>query len=232
MFARTTRLLLRPSWPEDAAELHRAIADEGIVRNLARAPWPYTHEEAVRFATMNHDESYPAFLLMLRTDGAPRLIGACGFNAPRSRVASFCASRLATAGSTLGTSGLATGLGSGGFSGGFSTGFLGGLSCFSTISGAFSGGGAGAGLGTGLGCTTGSGGGGGGVTARGAACWGTLDHSSASAVMVVGLLFQFTPQVSAPTSSRCANIAKPMARSLPGCAGGAKSIRSKALGMA
>jgi RimJ/RimL family protein N-acetyltransferase len=78
MFARTERLLLRPSWPEDAAELHRAIADEGIVRNLARAPWPYTHEEAVRFATMDHDEQYPAFLLMLRTDGAPRLIGACG----------------------------------------------------------------------------------------------------------------------------------------------------------
>jgi RimJ/RimL family protein N-acetyltransferase len=78
MFARTERLLLRPSWPEDAAELHAAIADEGIVRNLARAPWPYTQEEAVRFATMDHDESHPAFLLMLRTDAAPRLIGACG----------------------------------------------------------------------------------------------------------------------------------------------------------
>jgi RimJ/RimL family protein N-acetyltransferase len=78
MFARTERLLLRPSWPEDAAELLAAIADESIVRNLARAPWPYTHDEAVRFATMDHDESYPAFLLLLRTDGAPRLIGACG----------------------------------------------------------------------------------------------------------------------------------------------------------
>lgn len=78
MFARTERLLLRPSWPEDAQELHQAIADEGIVRNLARAPWPYTADEAVRFATINHDETYPAFLLMLRTDGAPRLIGACG----------------------------------------------------------------------------------------------------------------------------------------------------------
>jgi RimJ/RimL family protein N-acetyltransferase len=77
MFARTERLLLRPSWPEDAAELHAAIADEGIVRNLARAPWPYTVEEAVRFATLDHDERHPAFLLMLRTDGAPRLIGAC-----------------------------------------------------------------------------------------------------------------------------------------------------------
>lgn len=78
MFARTERLLLRPSWPEDAAELHQAIADEGIVRNLASAPWPYTADEAVRFATQEHDELYPAFLLMLRTNGAPRLIGACG----------------------------------------------------------------------------------------------------------------------------------------------------------
>jgi RimJ/RimL family protein N-acetyltransferase len=78
MFARTERLLLRPSWPEDAAELHQAIADEGIVRNLARAPWPYTVDEAVRFATLDHDERHPAFLLILRTDAAPRLIGACG----------------------------------------------------------------------------------------------------------------------------------------------------------
>lgn len=78
MFARTERLLLRPSWPEDARELHQSIADEGIVRNLASAPWPYTQEEAVRFATLNHDDRHPAFLLMLRTDSTPRLIGACG----------------------------------------------------------------------------------------------------------------------------------------------------------
>ena len=78
MFARTERLLLRPSWPEDAAELHRAIADEGIVRNLARAPWPYTVDDAVKFAVQGHDALYPDFLLMLRTHGAPRIIGACG----------------------------------------------------------------------------------------------------------------------------------------------------------
>jgi RimJ/RimL family protein N-acetyltransferase len=78
MFARTERLLLRPSWPEDARELYCAIADEGIVRNLARAPWPYTPEEAERFAALEHSERYPTFLLMQRTDGAPRLVGACG----------------------------------------------------------------------------------------------------------------------------------------------------------
>jgi RimJ/RimL family protein N-acetyltransferase len=77
MFARTERLLLRPSWPEDAAELHQAIADEGIVRNLARAPWPYTVDDAAQFATQAHDPLFPSFLLMLRTHGAPRIIGAC-----------------------------------------------------------------------------------------------------------------------------------------------------------
>ncbi|MFN3450575.1 MAG: GNAT family N-acetyltransferase [Sphingorhabdus sp.] len=78
MFARTERLLLRPSWPEDARDLHEAIADEGIVRNLARAPWPYSAEDAVRSATQQHDAHFPSFLMMLRTDGAPRLVGACG----------------------------------------------------------------------------------------------------------------------------------------------------------
>ena len=78
MFARTERLLLRPSWPEDAQELHQAIADEGIVRNLARAPWPYTVDDAGDFATQAHDALYPSFLIMLRTHGAPRIIGACG----------------------------------------------------------------------------------------------------------------------------------------------------------
>lgn len=78
MFARTERLLLRPSWPEDATELHRAIADEGIVRNLARAPWPYTADDAANFAALEHSETFPNFMLMLRTDGAPRLIGSCG----------------------------------------------------------------------------------------------------------------------------------------------------------
>lgn len=58
--------------------MHHAIADEGIVRNLARAPWPYTADDAVHFAMQEHDALYPAFLLMLRTQGAPRIIGACG----------------------------------------------------------------------------------------------------------------------------------------------------------
>jgi RimJ/RimL family protein N-acetyltransferase len=41
VFHRTTRLFLRPAWPEDWEAVLGGIADEGVVRNLARAPWPY-----------------------------------------------------------------------------------------------------------------------------------------------------------------------------------------------
>lgn len=78
MFARTQRLLLRPIWPEDASALYEAVADEAIVRNLARAPWPYTQCDAAQFAALEHDEMHPNFMLMLRTDGAPTLVGSCG----------------------------------------------------------------------------------------------------------------------------------------------------------
>lgn len=78
MFSRTQRLLLRPSWPEDASALQRAVADEAIVRNLALAPWPYTIDDARAFAGRENAAPFPDFLLWQRTDGAPRLIGACG----------------------------------------------------------------------------------------------------------------------------------------------------------
>jgi RimJ/RimL family protein N-acetyltransferase len=78
MFARTDRLLLRPSWPEDASELLRAVADEAIVRNLGSLPWPYSEADARAFVTQDHSPFFPSFLLFQRTDAAPRLIGACG----------------------------------------------------------------------------------------------------------------------------------------------------------
>ncbi len=79
MFARTTRLLLRPGWAEDAPALARAIADESIVRNLSTAPWPYGVAEAEAFLAAPRDPIFPSFLITERTNAAPRLIGACGF---------------------------------------------------------------------------------------------------------------------------------------------------------
>ena len=82
MFARTERLLLRPGWSEDAPALFKAIADEGIVRNLAQAPWPYTPADAERFLDRERGAHEPNSLIFLRTRGAPRLVGGVGL-APR-----------------------------------------------------------------------------------------------------------------------------------------------------
>ena len=78
MFARTPRLLLRPGFPEDAPALAAAIADEGIVRNLGGAPWPYRMRDAEAFLACPRDPILPSLLIFERTGGAPRLIGSCG----------------------------------------------------------------------------------------------------------------------------------------------------------
>ena len=78
MFARTKRLLLRPGFPEDAEALHSAIADQGILRHLASAPSPYMLRDAETFLSQPRDPLLPAFVLLERTNGAPRLIGAAG----------------------------------------------------------------------------------------------------------------------------------------------------------
>lgn len=78
MFARTTRLLLRPGWAEDAPALAKAIADETIVRNLASAPWPFSLRDAEAFLAAPRDPVLPSLLIFERTDGEPLLVGACG----------------------------------------------------------------------------------------------------------------------------------------------------------
>lgn len=80
MFARTKRLLLRPGWAEDAPALAAAIADEVIVRNLAKAPWPYSLADAQAGLAAAPDPGLPRFLMFERTDGAPRLVGSCGLH--------------------------------------------------------------------------------------------------------------------------------------------------------
>jgi len=88
MFARTERLLLRPGWREDAPALHAAIADERIVRNLAKAPWPYRLADAEAFLARDAGPDAPTCLIFLRTQGAPRLVGGIGFG-PEERGREF-----------------------------------------------------------------------------------------------------------------------------------------------
>ena len=80
MFIRTRRLFLRPAWPEDATALRDAIGHWDVVKNLGRAPWPYTMADAETFVAgrvLAPDEA--SFLIWKRTDGEPELIGSIGF---------------------------------------------------------------------------------------------------------------------------------------------------------
>jgi RimJ/RimL family protein N-acetyltransferase len=70
-------LLLRPIWPEDWQALFSGIADEGVVRNLARAPWPYREEDARAFAGMAGDPLAPRFLITRAADA--EAVGCIGF---------------------------------------------------------------------------------------------------------------------------------------------------------
>lgn len=78
MFARTKRLLLRPGFPEDAIALATAIADHGILRNLASAPSPFELGDAEAFLARPRDPVLPSFMIVERTADTPRLVGACG----------------------------------------------------------------------------------------------------------------------------------------------------------
>lgn len=78
MFHRTERLFLRPAWPEDWEEVLGGIADEGVVRNLARAPWPYGPDQAREFVGRPQDGRLPHFLIVLPAADGARAIGCAG----------------------------------------------------------------------------------------------------------------------------------------------------------
>lgn len=78
MFIRSERLFLRPGWPEDWAELYERIADEGIVRNLAKAPWPYEPGHAREFAARPQESRSPHFLVTLPGARGAELVGCVG----------------------------------------------------------------------------------------------------------------------------------------------------------
>lgn len=77
MFYRSERLLLRPAWPEDWRSVHAGIADEGVVRNLARAPWPYAEQDARDFCARDIPQHTPRFLITLAATA--EVVGAVGY---------------------------------------------------------------------------------------------------------------------------------------------------------
>ena len=84
MFHKTKRLLLRPVWPEDWQAVLGGIAEEAIVRNLARAPWPYREAEARWWTSQPQDKWLPHFAVCDARNGA--LIGSAGLGQYRGEV--------------------------------------------------------------------------------------------------------------------------------------------------
>lgn len=78
MFVRTERLTLRPAWAEDAPALAAAIDHESVIRNLLRAPWPYSLEAAETFVSSFTDLTQPKFLAFEHVGGQISLVGAAG----------------------------------------------------------------------------------------------------------------------------------------------------------
>lgn len=80
MFARTRRLTLRPSWPEEAETLAAAIAHEEVATKLARLPWPYTVGDAEAFLAVPRGPADARFFILSHEGAYPRLIGGIGLN--------------------------------------------------------------------------------------------------------------------------------------------------------
>lgn len=78
MFHRSDRLLLRPIWPEDWQGVLAVIADEGVVRNLARAPWPYEAKDARQFTKLPVHPMFPRFLVTRAQDA--QVVGCIGID--------------------------------------------------------------------------------------------------------------------------------------------------------
>lgn len=78
MFHRSERLFLRPAWPEDWEAVLHGVGDREIVRNLARAPWPYDEAEARGFVGLPQDRKFPHFLLSLPDAKHAPVIGSAG----------------------------------------------------------------------------------------------------------------------------------------------------------
>ena len=69
---------MRPGWPEEWAELLSAINDHGVVRNLARAPWPYTADDAKAFVRRGQESLLPHFFVTIPSAQGAELIGCVG----------------------------------------------------------------------------------------------------------------------------------------------------------
>ena len=74
----TTSSIFSGAKPLSATTLAITPASISSGRNLASAPWPFGLRDAEAFLAAPRDPALPNMLIFERTDGAPRLVGACG----------------------------------------------------------------------------------------------------------------------------------------------------------
>ncbi|MGC6401060.1 GNAT family N-acetyltransferase [Sphingomonas sp. FW199] len=90
MFVRTQRLMLRPGWTDDAAELAHAMGHWDVVRHLSRAPWPYGIADAQAFlGQMQAGRDAASFLICSRDGDAAPIIGGIGYGPFEDRPTEF-----------------------------------------------------------------------------------------------------------------------------------------------
>ncbi|MGY4396847.1 RimJ/RimL family protein N-acetyltransferase [Sphingomonas sp. UYAg733] len=77
MFARTSRLTLRPGWPEEAPALTNAIAHESVAMKLARLPWPYRQDDAAAWLSQPRSATHTDFVIVSHEHDF-RIVGGIG----------------------------------------------------------------------------------------------------------------------------------------------------------
>lgn len=81
MFFRSKNLFLRPVFAEDWQAIYRGMNDEGLVRMLSSAPWPYGVEDALEYcASAKERGPFSLSITLPHENGA--LIGMVGLGEP------------------------------------------------------------------------------------------------------------------------------------------------------
>lgn len=81
MFIRTQNLFLRPLFPEDWRAIYRGMSDEGLVRMLSGAPWPYGVEDAIAYCASALERGPFSLSITLPNEKGAPLIGQIGLGA-------------------------------------------------------------------------------------------------------------------------------------------------------
>lgn len=78
MFIRTSRMFLRPCWPEDRYDMLALINDGAVPPGASGLPWPFTAEDVQRFIERPVDPLLPHFFITLPKVNGGELIGGVG----------------------------------------------------------------------------------------------------------------------------------------------------------